>query len=248
MKTINKQSRIPYYYQLADILREIIKASVIGDDNEAELLPSENDLVQTYQISRATVRQALSLLEREGLVHKAKGKGTFIAKHRVRYPLTTMVATTEEMRQRGWEPDVKVLCIEEIDTPSAIAEALVINPNDKVYELCRLRLGNQQPVGIQWAYLPVKLYPDLMDLDLTTSLTRIVDIQYGIQFWSAQEFLRARLPTKFEAENLQISKHLPVIYMERITFSPEGQPVEFLQSVWRSDKYEFEFSLSRSTT
>ena len=245
MKTINKQSHIPYYYQLADILREIIQKS--ATEHETELLPSENELVKTYQVSRATVRQALSLLEREGLVHKAKGKGTFISKHRVRYPLTRLVATTEDMTRRGWQPGVQVLSVEEIDTHSPITEALNIDPNDKIYELCRLRLGNGEPVGIQWAYLPVHLCPGLIDLNLEASLVRIMDEQFGIVFWSAHEFLRARLPSDFEATQLQIPKSLPVIYMERITFAPEGQAVEFLQSVWRSDKYEYEFSLTRST-
>jgi GntR family transcriptional regulator len=243
MKTVNKQSRIPYYYQLADILREIIQESVIG--NDPELLPSENELVQTYQVSRATVRQALSLLEREGLVHKARGKGTYISKHRVRYPLTTFISTSEDMLRRGWQPGIEVLSFEEVDTHSPITESLEIAAEDKIYELCRLRLGDNDPVGIQWAYLPVKICPGLIELDLATSLTRIMEESYGIKFWSAQEFLRARLPTKFEAEKLQIAENLPIIYMERITFSFEGAPVEFLQSVWRSDCYEYEFSLTR---
>jgi len=68
MKTINKQIPIPYYYQLADILREFIQEN--ADGVETEFLPSEHELTQTYQISQATVRQALALLEREGLVHK----------------------------------------------------------------------------------------------------------------------------------------------------------------------------------
>jgi GntR family transcriptional regulator len=243
MKTINKQSHIPYYYQLADILRAFIRERAAGD--ETEFLPSENELVQTYQVSRATVRQALSLLEREGLVHKVKGKGTYICKHRVRYPLTKLVATTEDMQRRGWQPGVKVLSFLEIDTHSPITEALHLTAGEKVYELCRLRLGNEQPVGLQWAYLPVKKCPGLIDLDLAASLTQVMEDNFGILFWSAHEFLRARLPTKFEAEHLQIPKNLPVIYMERITFTPEGQPVEFLQSVWRSDLYEYEFSLTR---
>jgi GntR family transcriptional regulator len=244
MKAVNKQSRIPYYHQLADILREIIQQSVSG--NDTELLPSENELGQTYKVSRATVRQALNLLEREGLVHKAKGKGTYISKHRVRYPLTTFISTTEDMRRRGWKPGVEVLSFKEIDSHSPITESLQIAASDKVYELCRLRFGNDDPVGIQWAYLPVKLCAGLIDLDLGTSLTKVMEQKFGIKFWSAQEFLRARLPTKFEAEKLQIPKNLPIIYMERITFSYAGAPVEFLQSVWRSDCYEYEFSLTRS--
>lgn len=246
MKTINKQSHIPYYYQLADLLREIIQDSAAG--SATEFLPSENELVQTHQVSRATVRQALGVLEREGLVHKAKGKGTYISKHRVRYPLTQLISTTEDMKRRGWKPGVEVISFKELDTHLPVTEALALNPEDKVYELCRLRLGNDEPMGIQWAYLPVKICPGLIKLDLATSITRVMDEHFGVVNWSVHEFLRARMPTKFEATRLQIPKNLPVIYMERITYSPEGKPVEFLQSVWRSDEYDYEFSLTRSNS
>jgi GntR family transcriptional regulator len=246
MKIINRQSRIPFYSQLADILREIIKAS--AENDEINSLPSENELVDSYQVSRATVRQALALLEREGLIYRAKGKGTFIAKHRVRYPLTTMIATTEDMQRRGWKSGVRVLSFKEIDTYTPITEALGIRAEDKLFELCRLRLGNMEPVGLQWAYLPVDICPGLIEMDLARSLTQVMEENFGIVFWSAQEFLRARLPTKFEAKYLNITTKIPVIYMERITFTPKGDPVEFLQSVWRSDKYEYEFSIYRATT
>jgi len=228
---------------LADILRGIIEDSLSED--ETRFLPSENELVDTYQVSRDTVRKALSLLEREGLVHKVRGKGTYITKHRVRYPLTKLIPTTEDMQRRGWEPGIEVLSFEEVDAYTPITESLGIKPDDRLYELCRLRLGNESPVGIQWTYLPKNLCPGLIELDMTVSLTKVMAEQFDIVFWSAHEFLRAKLPTEFEAKHLQIQATLPVIYMERITFTPEGLPVEFLQSVWRSDKYEYEFSLSR---
>jgi GntR family transcriptional regulator len=240
---IDKQSHIPYYYQLADILRKLIerKKDLVGE----QALPSENDLVQRYQVSRATVRQALGLLEREGLVYKTKGKGTFISKNRVRYPLTELMATTQDMERRGWKSQVQVLSLEEMKTRSPITEALELASGDDIYELCRLRVGNDVAMGIQWAYLPTKICPGLIELDLATSLVKTMEIQYGVRFWSANEVLRARLPTEFEARNLQIEKNIPVIYMERKTYSFEGEPVEFLQSVWRSDLYEYEFSLTR---
>jgi GntR family transcriptional regulator len=246
MKIINRQSRIPFYYQLADILRSLIEASV--EDDNIQSLPSENELVDQYQVSRATVRQALALLEREGLIYRAKGKGTYITKHRLRYPLTTLVPTTEDMQRRGWEPGVVVHSFEEIEARSPITESLQLAPADKVYELCRIRLANGEPVGIQWAFLPVKNSPGLIEFDLAQSLTRVMEVHFGIVFWSAHEYLRARLPTEFEAEKLEIKRNLPVISMERTTFAPEGNPVEFLQSVWRSDKYEYEFSLTRTST
>ena len=245
-KIINKQSRIPYYCQLADILREFVekKSSLEGE----QALPSENELVHKYQVSRATVRQALALLEREGLIYKTRGKGSFISKNRVRYPLTEFMPTTQDMHRRGWKPGIEVLSFEEIETRSPLTEALELKSGDTVYELCRLRLGNDTPVGIQWAYLPVKICPGMIKLDLNTSLVQTMETVYGIKFWSAHEILRARLPTKYEANHLQIEKTHPVIYMERKTYSFEGEPVEFLQSVWRSDLYEYEFSLTRSSS
>ena len=241
--TINKHSRIPYYSQLADILRADIevRAGLAGKQG----LPSENELVQQYQVSRATVRQALALLEREGLIYKSQGKGTFISKNRVRYPLTEFMPTTQDMNRRGWKSGIEVLSFKEIETRSPFTETLELQTDDTVYELCRLRLGNEIPVGIQWAYLPVKICPGLIDLDLSASLTQTMETHFNVVFWRANEILRARLPTKFEAQHLQIDKEQPVIYMERQTYSFEGHPVEFLQSVWRSDLYEYEFSLTR---
>jgi GntR family transcriptional regulator len=194
MKTINKQSHIPYYYQLADILRATIHESASG--NSTEILPSENELLQKYQISRATVCQALSALTREGPVHKVKGKGTYIAKHRLRYPRTPPISIAEEMKRRGWEPGVEVLAAQEMEMHSPITESLGIEAGGRVYELCRLRLGNGEPVGIQWAHLPVKNCPCLLQLDLTTSLTKMMEEQFGVVYWSTHEFLRARLSIK----------------------------------------------------
>jgi GntR family transcriptional regulator len=246
MSRIDKQSPIPYYIQLADILRRRINASPISGQQVS--LPSENELVRVHQISRATVRQSLKELEREGLIYKAKGKGTYIAKHRVRYSLNQLISTTEDMIRRGWIPGIKVISFKERDAYSPVADALEIDETEKVYELCRLRLGNEEPVGLQWAYLPVKMCPGLIDLDLTASLTRMMEGKYGVRFWTAREFLGARLPTKFETKHLEIPADLPVIYMERITFSSEDQPAEFLRSIWRSDRYEYEFSLTRPSS
>lgn len=246
MNTIDKQSRIPYYYQLAEILKEIIQQR--SETNETEALPSENDLTANYQVSRATVRRALGLLEREGLIYRAKGKGTFIARHHIKYPLTRMIATTEDILRRGWAPRITVLSVEEMDTHPPITEALGIAPSDRIYKLCRLWLADGEPVSLQWTYLPVKICPGLIHLDLTQSLTQQMEEKFGILFWSAHERLRAKLPAEYEARQLQISAETPVIYMERTTFTPEGHTVEFLQSVWRCDKYEFEFTLSRSKT
>ena len=244
MPAINKQSRIPYYFQLAEVLRQQIKDVAAGGSMVA--LPSENELVEKHRISRATVRHALDLLEREGLIYKAKGKGTFVARARAKYELTSLVPTTEDILRRGWKPGTQVLSLRRLNPPSSITAALEIAEADEVFEIHRLRTADGEPICLQWSYIPTRLCPDLLDDDLSTSLTQVLEERYGIRLWTARSTLRARLAQPLEAKLLQIPKNSPVIYIEQNTLSREGQVVEFLRTVWRSDRYDFVVSLSRS--
>ncbi len=244
MPAINKQSRIPYYFQLAEVLRQQIKDAAA--DGSMVALPSENELAETYRISRATVRHALDLLEREELIYKAKGKGTFVARTRAKYELTSLVPTTEDILRRGWKPGTQVLSLQRFNPPPAIAAALEIAEGDEVYEIHRLRTADDEPICLQWSYIPARLCPGLHEQDLSVSLTQLLEDRYGIRLWTARATLRARLTQPSEAKLLQIPRNSPVIYIEQNTFSPEGHVVEFLKTVWRSDRYDFVVSLSRS--
>jgi GntR family transcriptional regulator len=244
MSVVDKSSRVPYYLQLAEILRQQVQSAVESADVSLNL-PSENELAKHHRLSRATVRQALDLLEREGLITKQKGRGTFPSKPRQRYELTELIPTTDELTRRGWKPSVQVISAREMSASSLITKSLQLEPDARVYELCRLRLGNNEPISIQWSYLPVQYYPNLLSYNLTGSLTHLVEDQYGMRFWKAVEILRARSATAQEAKLLHIPPQSPVIYMQRITASEDDLPLEFLESVWRSDKYDFVFTLMR---
>lgn len=244
MSRIDKQSHIPFYIQLASLLRGKIEASAAGGKPFA--LPSENELSDQYGLSRATVRQALALLQREGLIYKEKGRGTFAAQNPVRYELTSLIPTTEDMRRRGWKTSVRVVSLNEVETRPPITAALNLRSGDHLYEITRVRLGDAVPVCLQWSYIPAKLAPGLIGRDLSGSLTRVMEQAYGQVFWTATESLRARRASTYEARQLKIPGGSPVIYMERTTYSPTGRPLEFLESVWRSDRYEFVFSLRRT--
>jgi len=246
MPAINKQSRIPYYFQLAETLRQKIREA--ATQGQTMPLPSENELAETHKISRATVRHALDLLEREGLIYKAKGKGTFVARARAKYELTSLVPTTEDIVRRGWKPGTKVLSVQRLTPPPSIAAALEIHAGDEVFEIHRLRTADDEPISLQWSYIPTHLCLDLLEQDLSASLTHLLEERYGIRLWTARSTLRARLAHPSEAKLLQIPHKSPVIYIEQNTFTPEGHTVEFLISVWRSDRYDFVVNLTRSPT
>ena len=243
MEIIDKTSPMPYYQQLADLLRREIGER--ESHGEIYQLSSENELADRHSITRATVRRALDVLERDGWIYREKGIGSFAAFRRVEHELTHLVSTTEDMRQRGWSLMTKVVSLEQIPSVPYLAHTLELPEGAPVYELCRLRIVDDEPLSLQTAYLPVELCPKLEEADLTRSLYRLLETRYKLRLWTGKEVLRARCVAPQEAQLLQMREDMPVMYMERITYAANGVVVEYLESVWRGDRYDFKVTLSR---
>jgi GntR family transcriptional regulator len=109
-----------------------------------------------------------------------------------------------------------------------------------------LRIVEGEPISIQIPYLPVALCPGLEENDLTRSLYRLLETRYGLRLWTGHETLRARCALPHEEELLEVPERTPVMYMERVTYAATGQAVEYLEAVWRGDRYDFKVSLSRA--
>lgn len=243
MAVIDKSSYIPYYRQLVDLLRgEIHQKQAAGERYQ---LPSENDLAERHGLSRATVRHALDELERQGWIYKQKGVGSFAPARRVEQELTHLVSTTEDMRQRGWNLQTRLLSLRQLPAPAQIAEALNLAAEARLFELRRLRLVDGAPASLQTAYLPAELCPTLEQDDLTASLYNLLESRYGLRLWTGREMLRARAAAVEEAELLDTEPGAPVMYAERITYAVDGTAVEYLEAVWRGDCYDFKVSLAR---
>ena len=244
MRLINKKSSIPYYRQLAELLRHDISVNQPGKTGVVAL-PSENELAEQHGITRATVRHAMDVLERDGKIYRVKGKGAFAVKHRIEPQLMRLVSITELMEQRGWPLATWFISLIQMPAPPHIASVLEIGLEENIYELKRLHVVENIPLSIQTAYLPARLCPKLEDNDLTDSLYRILEIRYDLLMWAGQETLRARAATQSEARLLQVKPGTPVMYSERVSYASTGVPVEYLEAVWRGDKYDVKVSLVR---
>ncbi len=253
----DKSSPLPYSRQLADMLRyEIRQQQAAGALYQ---LSSENELAERHGLSRATVRHALDELERQGWIYRQKGVGSFAPVRRVEEDLTSLVSTTEDMRRRGWPLVTKVLSLERIPAPPHVALAMELSEGETVFALRRLRIVEEtppalystpsalysMPLSLQTAYLPASLCPTLPDDDLTGSLYRLLDSRYGLRLWTGRETLRARGASQEEADWLEIEPGAPVMYAERITYSADGRAIEYLEAVWRGDRYDFKVTLAR---
>ncbi len=246
MTVIDKTSAIPYYEQLAELLRREISEK--QSEGAVYQLPSESELTERHGLSRATVRHALDELERDGWIYRQKGVGSFAPVRRLQQDLTQLVSTTEYMRQRGWSLITRVVGLGQVPATPHVAHALEIAPGIPVYELCRLRIVDDVPVSLQTAYLPAELCPKLEDNDLTSSLYRLLETRYGQRLWTGREVLRARRASHEEARLLQIREDVCVMYAERITYASTGTAVEYLEAVWRGDRYDFTVTLTRPAT
>ena len=246
MQPIDKNGAIPYYLQLAEILRQEISDHQLP--GEVYQLPSENELAAHQGITRATVRRALDVLERDGWIYREKGKGSFAAVRRVEHELTQLVSTTEDMQKRGWSLTTRLISVEQIAATPKIAHALELPEGAACYKLCRLRVVEGEPISLQTPYLPLKLCPNLEERDLTRSLYRLLETSYGLRLWTGKETLRARCVLPHEREILQVPRGSPVMYMERVTYAVSGEAVEYLEAVWRGDRYDFKVTLSRAHT
>jgi GntR family transcriptional regulator len=243
MTVIDKASPLPYYEQLAELLRrEIADRQSRGETYQ---LPSENELAEKHGLSRATVRHTLDELEHDGWIYRQKGVGSFAPVRRFEQDLTQLVSTTEDMRQRGWSLQTRVVSLQQLPATAHVARALDLTPGAPVYELCRLRVVDDVPLSLQTVYLSAALCPRLEENDLASSLYRLLESRYGLRLWSGRETLRARGASEHEARLLDIAEGTPVMHAERITYAANGTAVEYLEAVWRGDRYDFKVTLTR---
>ena len=236
---INKDLPVPYYYQIVEALRESIADLGEPEVNEKIALPSEPELSELFSVNRGTIRHALQVLEREGLIYREKGKGTFIRRRRVKMDLSILCSTTDDIKNRGWEPSTKVISVEKVVPRQHIQENLKLHEGDMVWEVYRSRLANGEPISLQRAFFPEVLMPDLDQKDLNGSFYQIWSDVYQAQPFEGEQTIRTREATDEEASFLNIRENAPIFEITRITYDIKGIALEYLISVWRGDRYDF---------
>ncbi|MCT4565840.1 MAG: GntR family transcriptional regulator [Maledivibacter sp.] len=242
MKKIDKSSRIALYYQLMDIIIEDIET---GKLKENDKLLSERELCDQYDISRATVRQAIQELEKDDYVYKLHGKGTFVSPKRFQQNLLKFYSFTEEMKKKGKKPssvviDFKIVCVDE-----KIAKKINLNEGDMLYEFTRLRLADQTPMMLETTYVPYDRFPGIKRFDLENEpMYDIFTKRFNAVFTRAEETFHVALIRDNEAELLKIPKDAPSLLIERITYENDSI-IEYTKSVARGDKFKYYVVLTK---
>lgn len=242
MKYIDKKSRLPLYHQLVDIIIGGIEEDQIA---EHEKLLSEREYCEKYDISRATVRQAIQELEKSGYIYKRHGKGTFVSPKAFKQDLLKFYSFTEEMKKLGKVPASQVLEFEIVQCDRKVARKLDCKEGDWVYELIRLRLADDEPMMYEKTYLPVSRFPKLTKVEIQENSMYDVFVQkYSVKFSRAEEKLRPVMTRKSEAQLLDIDDNVPSMLIERITYENE-EIIEYTRGIARGDRFEYRVILEK---
>lgn len=233
--SLSRHSKVPLYQQLYDILRSELMR---GQWKPGDMLPAESEFIERFAVSRITVRQVLDMLVRDGLIYRQQGRGTFVAHPTIEQTQVRIVSFTEDMQQRGFRPGTEVLEAGLLPAPADIAGRLAIEPGEELAHIRRLRLADEEPMSIEDAYLIHRHFPGVLSTDFATKpLRRTLNEVYGIRLVRAKQVLRAVAAPRELAGLLSVRPGVALLFIERVSFSAQGFPVEFLRIHYRGDRY-----------
>ena len=239
---LRRDSPVPLYHQLKQILRSKITAGEFDSDGQ---FPSERELVERYKISRMTARQALSELVNEGLIIREQGRGSFVVQPRVQDQLRRLTSFTEDMQLRGL-PIISKITDFQVVTDEAVAAKMEIPADEELVRLQRIRFVKREPIALQTAFIRHQFCPDLAEQGLVDgSLYKTLEERYGLRLGRAVQTIEAKPADEYEEKMLKVKIGQPVLGLERLTYLQNGQPIEYVCSTYRGDRYRFMVELGR---
>jgi GntR family transcriptional regulator len=207
-------------------------------------IPSERQLSADLGVSRLTLRAALDDLAREGYVVRRRGSGTYVQQPKIAQELT-MTSFSEDMRRRGMTPGSKTLSMETQLAGARLGRLLHLSPGEAILVVKRLRRADGETMAIETLHLPQQLVPGLEAKDLSGSFYELYRDRYGIAIVSGTQAIEPTVTNEEESKALGVPLHSPAFLFERTSRDAAGRTLEFVQSVYRGDRYRIVTELSR---
>ena len=230
-----RSGRGPRYEQL---YRHIAAAIASGDLQAETQLPPERELAELAEVSRVTVRKAVSQLVEDGVLEQRRGAGTFVRSPRAKmeHSLSALLSFTEYMRQRGKTSTSRILR-RGLFLPNPDEQiALGLSAGERVSRLDRLRSADDRPLALEWSSLPNDILPEPEAVD--TSLYDILRSAGTAPTRAVQRISAVNLIGP-DARLLNLADGTAVLRIDRTAYLPSGRPIEYTRGLYRSDIYDF---------
>lgn len=238
---IDRSSSDPIYYQIKERILEAISEDIL---QAGDLIPSERTLVKQLQVSRMTVRRALSELVVSGMLLKRPGKGTYVHSHKVEQTLVRLGGLSSDMTRSGHSVKSEVIRAEIIPAEGKLIERLQLEAGAPVAYLERLRFVDNEPTSWERTYLPERLCPHILRFDFTReSLYRVLRNEYHIRLCNGLQFMEAVPSNWREQQLLEMPAGAPVFLSERTVRTDGDVIIEYSKGSYRGDRYRYEVRL-----
>jgi DNA-binding GntR family transcriptional regulator len=227
---------IPLYIQLKDLLLKDIKSNYKPGD----IIPAEPKLEEIYNVSRITIRKAIEELEKENIVEKKQGKGTFVLEQKILYDANSIGSLTQRLSKQNHKLETSSFEFEFIEEDHYVKNLLSCK---KLLVIKRLRLLNGVPFALMTNFLDYSKVPNIEKNFNIESLYTYLKEEYEIEFYNAEETIEAKAASTEECKLLNIKDNTPLLSLNRLSFDKENNPVEYSNVRIKADMYQHKITL-----
>ena len=229
----SRNNGIPAYQRIQNTIQRKIES---GKLKPGDAVDSERELARVHDVSLMTARHALSVLEREGIVQRPRGAGTFVAPPKIHF--NKLMSFTEQMSGRNLLAYSKVLHFASSDADHEVAAKLALNSGSRLLKLERLRLGADEAFALETCYLPAADFPGLTKAKLERgSLFSLLEHEYGTQLSYADEEIDATAADARTTQLLHVPKGAPLLRIRQALYSTKAKPVVYVVGFYPSDRH-----------
>lgn len=225
------------YVKIKDSIVEQIESGLLSPRQK---LPAERKLAESFDTTRVTLREALSLLEAEGRIYREDRRGWFISPEPLKYDPTQTLNFTNMALAQNRSPQTELIAAKGILANKQAASLLGLQPFSDVYKVDRVRYLEDRPVVFVTNYIRPELLPNLLDFDLSKSLTDIYRDHFGMVY----QKIRYRISTSSllgdTAQALRATSGTPAMVVERINYNQHGELIDCDIEYWRHDAISIE--------
>lgn len=238
---------MPLYHRLYVILRDRIAS---GTYPGGAVLPSEFELTEAFSVSRITAKRALDELATEGLVERVRGRGTTVtdraASLRDTRPISASIdGLRENLTAIGRETSVEVLEFGYVSAPDVVRAQLGLEPNAKAQRAVRVRSLDGEPLSQSTTYVPERIGRAYAAKDLaSTPIIELIE-RAGVVVGAAEQSISATLADSLVATRLKVGVGAPLLLMKRCVKDTSGKPAQYIEILYRPDRFEYRMSLTR---
>ncbi|MCI8276037.1 MAG: GntR family transcriptional regulator [Lachnospiraceae bacterium] len=239
---IDKASPVPLYYQLKEFLLAEIKD---GGYQVEGAIPTEKEIGEAFDISRTTVRQAITEMVQEGWLYRVKSKGTFVKRRKINQDfIQRLESFDEQILRSGMRPSTKLLAFQLLEAPLPAAEQLQLKTDSRVFFLHRIRFADDLPVVVLKTYVPYGACPELGRYDFEKeSLYGVLSKRRESRVHHVTRLVEAVEADAADEDYLHIEKGKPIQHFTSVGYTEQGVPVEYSLARYRGDRSSFQVTV-----